>query len=247
MAGRKKGTPEAEERQEPVVRDRRRVDPDTGKVREQDQQAEPAPEPGAEAEGEGVPEPAEQFAAEQFAAETAGKVAELTADLQRITAEYANYRKRVDRDRVVVREQAVANVLAELLPMLDDIGRAREHGELTGGFKQVAESLESAVTKLGLVRYGEKGEPFDPNIHEALTHMYSPDVTETTCVEIFQPGYKVGERILRPARVVVAEPGGETAQAEPAEAPEAAGGDEPPAEPAAEADASGGPEEKPAG
>lgn len=217
MAGREKGTPEApdasadEARQEPVVRDRRRVDPETGKVREQ--KAESAPEQGETGEGE-APESGETVES----TETSLQVAELTADLQRITAEYANYRKRVDRDRVAVREQAVANVLTELLPMLDDIGRAREHGELTGGFKQVAESLESAVSKLGLVRYGEKGDPFDPNIHEALTHMYSPDVTETTCVEIFQPGYKVGERTLRPARVVVAEPGGEAASAEQAEA-----------------------------
>ena len=221
MAGRDKGASEAEERQEPVIRDRRRVDPETGKVREQAEQAEAAPEEDAPVEGDVV------------TPEATGKVAELTADLQRVTAEYANYRKRVDRDRVVVRDQAVANVLSELLPMLDDIGRAREHGELTGGFKQVADSLESAVTKLGLVRYGEKGDPFDPNIHEALTHMYSPDVTETTCVEIFQPGYKVGERTLRPARVVVAEPGGDAAEAAEEQPP--GEGDEP------------GPEEKSAG
>ena len=122
-------------------------------------------------------------------------------------AEYANYRKRVERDRAAVREQALANVLTGLLPVLDDIGRAREHGELTGGFKSVAESLESAVTKLGLRRFGEDGEPFDPKVHEALMHSYSADVTEPTCIQILQPGYKVGERILRPARVAVAEPG----------------------------------------
>ena len=98
------------------------------------------------------------------------QLAERTADLQRLQAEYANYRKRVERDRMAVREQALANVLAELLPVLDDIGRAREHGELSGGFKSVAESLESAVAKLGLVQLGEKGEPFDPVMHEALMH-----------------------------------------------------------------------------
>jgi molecular chaperone GrpE len=134
------------------------------------------------------------------------QLAERTADLQRLQAEYANYRKRVDRDRTAVRELALASVLSELLPALDAIGRARQHDELSGGFKSVAESLESAASKLGLVTYGEQGEPFDPNIHEALTHSYSPDVTEVTCVEIFQPGYKVGDRILRPARVAVAEP-----------------------------------------
>ena len=134
------------------------------------------------------------------------RLAERTADLQRLQAEYANYRKRVDRDRAAVREQAVATVLTGLLPVLDAINQAREHGELSGGFKSVADSLQSAVGKLGLVAYGEKGDVFDPKIHEALTATYSPDVTEDTCVEIFQPGYKVGEKILRPARVAVAEP-----------------------------------------
>ena len=134
------------------------------------------------------------------------QLADRTADLQRIQAEYANYRKRVDRDRTAVRELALANVLTELLPALDAIGQARQHDELSGGFKSVAESLESAASKLGLVTYGEPGEPFDPKIHEALAHSYSPDVTEVTCAEIFQPGYKVGDRILRPARVLVAEP-----------------------------------------
>ena len=135
------------------------------------------------------------------------EIAERTADLQRLQAEYANYRKRVERDRIAVREQALASVLSELLPVLDDIGRAREHGELTGGFRSVAESLESAAAKLGLTAYGEAGDPFDPTLHDALMHSYSPDVTEPTCVQILQPGYKVGDRIVRPARVAVAEPG----------------------------------------
>jgi molecular chaperone GrpE len=134
------------------------------------------------------------------------QLAERTADLQRLQAEYANYRKRVDRDRATVREHAVAATLSELLPVLDAIGQAREHGELSGGFKSVADSLQAAVGKLGLVSYGQRGDAFDPKIHEALTHTYSADVTEDTCVEIFQPGYKVGERILRPARVAVAAP-----------------------------------------
>ena len=146
---------------------------------------------------------AARSAAEQ---KTAEQLAERTADLQRLSAEYANYRKRVERDRAAVREQALANVLYGLLPVLDDIGRAREHGELTGGFKSVAESLDTTVAKLGLERFGENGEPFDPKVHEALMHSYSNDVTEPTCVQILQPGYRVGERILRPARVAVAEP-----------------------------------------
>jgi len=140
------------------------------------------------------------------AADLEAQLAERTADLQRLQAEYANYRKRVDRDRAAVREQAVAAALAGLLPVLDAIDQARDHGELSGGFKSVADSLQSALGRLGLVTYGDKGDPFDPKIHEALTHSYSSDVAEDTCVEILQPGYKVGDRILRPARVAVAEP-----------------------------------------
>jgi len=148
-------------------------------------------------------DPAERLSAQS---EAEARLAERTADLQRLQAEYANYRKRVDRDRAAVREHAVAGALSDLLPVLDAIGQAREHGELSGGFKSVADSLQAAVGKLGLVSYGQRGDAFDPKIHEALTHTYSADVAEDTCVEIFQPGYKVGERILRPARVAVAAP-----------------------------------------
>ncbi|GAA0658602.1 nucleotide exchange factor GrpE [Streptomyces thermocarboxydovorans] len=141
---------------------------------------------------------------------------ERTADLQRLQAEFQNYRRRVERDRVAVKEMAVANLLTELLPVLDDIGRAREHGELVGGFKSVAESLETTVAKMGLQQFGKEGEPFDPTIHEALMHSYAPDVTETTCVAILQPGYRIGERTIRPARVAVAEPqpGAQTVKAD---------------------------------
>ncbi|MFD8275631.1 nucleotide exchange factor GrpE [Streptomyces flaveolus] len=165
------------------------------------------------------------------ASENAGLVAQLdqartalgerTADLQRLQAEYQNYRRRVERDRVAVKEVAIANLLSELLPVLDDVGRAREHGELVGGFKSVAESLETTVAKMGLQQFGKEGEPFDPTIHEALMHSYAPDVTETTCVAILQPGYRIGERTIRPARVAVAEPqpGAQTVKAEePADA-----------------------------
>ncbi|MFF3345981.1 nucleotide exchange factor GrpE [Streptomyces sp. NPDC002779] len=143
---------------------------------------------------------------------------ERTADLQRLQAEFQNYRRRVERDRITVREIAVANLLTELLPVLDDIGRAREHGELVGGFKSVAESLETVAAKMGLQQFGKEGEPFDPTIHEALMHSYAPDVTETTCVAILQPGYRIGERTIRPARVAVAEPqpGAQTVKAEEA-------------------------------
>jgi molecular chaperone GrpE len=164
--------------------------------------AAPAAAPAAAAAAAPPPAPADSAATSQLQSQ----LAERTADLQRLQAEYANYRKRVDRDRATVREHAVAAALSELLPVLDAIGQAREHGELSGGFKSVADSLQAAVGKLGLVSYGQRGDAFDPKIHEALTHTYSPDVAEDTCVEIFQPGYKVGERILRPARVAVAAP-----------------------------------------
>jgi molecular chaperone GrpE len=146
------------------------------------------------------------------------QLAERTGDLQRLQAEYANYRKRVERDRIAVREIAMANALSELLPVIDDIGRAREHGELVGGFKSVAESLETVAAKMGLQQFGKEGEAFDPLVHEALMHSYSPDVTETTCVQILQPGYRIGDRTIRPARVAVAEPQPGVQHAAPAEA-----------------------------
>ena len=155
---------------------------------------------------EGIVEDVITAERDQAVADVEARLAERTADLQRLQAEYANYRKRVDRDRAAVREQAVAAALTGLLPVLDAISQAREHGELSGGFKSVADSLQAALGRLGLVTYGEQGDPFDPKIHEALTSTYSPDVAEDTCVEILQPGYKVGDRILRPARVAVAEP-----------------------------------------
>ena len=176
----------------PVVHDRRRIDPVTGELRE------PVVTP--------APAAPEESLEEDVADELSRQIAERTADLQRLQAEYANYRRRVERDREVIRENAVANVLTNLLPVLDDIGRARDHGELEGGFKSVGEALEAVVSTLGLRQFGQAGEPFDPTVHEALTHTQSPDVTETTCVEIFQPGYRIGDRVVRPARVAVADP-----------------------------------------
>ena len=133
-------------------------------------------------------------------------VATLTADLQRLQAEYANYRKRVERDRTVASEIATASVLTELLATLDDIDRASSHGELTGGFKAVADQLASLTNRFNLERYGVDGDVFDPQIHEALMHETSTDVASPTASKILQPGYKYKERILRPARVVVTEP-----------------------------------------
>ena len=132
--------------------------------------------------------------------------ATLTADLQRLQAEYSNYRKRVERDRAVASEIAIAAVLSELLATLDDIDRAAEHGELTGGFKSVADQLINTTTKLGLEKYGEDGDAFDPQIHEALLHETSAEVTVPTASKILQPGYKFKDRVLRPARVSVTDP-----------------------------------------
>ncbi|MFF5255499.1 nucleotide exchange factor GrpE [Streptomyces leeuwenhoekii] len=194
-----------------------------------------------------TPSPEEGAAPDGDASDNAGLLAQLdqartalserTADLQRLQAEYQNYRRRVERDRATVKEIAVANLLAELLPVLDDIGRAREHGELVGGFKSVAESLETVAAKLGLQQFGKEGEPFDPTIHEALMHSYAPDVTETTCVAILQPGYRIGERTIRPARVAVAEPQPGAQTVKPAEESTEAKAD------SAENKENGGPEE----
>jgi molecular chaperone GrpE len=133
-------------------------------------------------------------------------VAALTADLQRLQAEYANYRKRVERDRAVSHELAIGAVLTELLATLDDIDRAADHNELSGGFKAVADQLAAITTRFGLEKYGTEGEPFDPQIHEALLHDTSADVAIPTASKILQPGYKYKERILRPARVAVTDP-----------------------------------------
>ena len=133
-------------------------------------------------------------------------VSALTADLQRLQAEYANYKKRVERDRSLAHELAISSVLIELLPVLDDIERAQSHGELTGGFKAVADQIATTTERIGLTKYGQQGDLFDPQIHEALLHDTSADVTTSTATKILQPGYKFKERILRPARVGVTDP-----------------------------------------
>jgi molecular chaperone GrpE len=138
----------------------------------------------------------------------ADPVVTLTSDLQRLQAEYANYRKRVERDRAVAHESAVGAVLTELLALLDDVDRAEQHGELSGGFKAVADQLNSITSRIGLEKYGTEGEAFDPQIHEALMHDESADVAVATASKILQPGYKYKERILRPARVAVTDPAG---------------------------------------
>ena len=198
---------EGSEELKPVIRDRRRIDPETGERRDTDAGTESA-EAGAEATA-AAPGPAggpgTGVAGEELAAARA-EAAERLDDLRRLQAEYVNYRRRVERDREANREAAKAEVLTELLGVLDDIGRAREHGDLTGAFRSVGEALESVTAKAGLVRFGEPGDAFDPMIHEALMHGYADDVEVPTCTQILQPGYRIGERVVRPARVAVAEP-----------------------------------------
>lgn len=171
------------------INDKRRLDPDTFEVREQETASAPV--------GDDV--------LEELVVESEGAVAELTADLQRVHAEYANYRKRVARDNELARENAIASVMNDLLPILDDLDRAREHNELEGAFKTVGESLENTMTRIGLERFGEAGVEFDPAEHEALTHENRDDVTGPTVVNVYQPGYRFAGRVLRPARVAVAD------------------------------------------
>jgi len=172
-----------------VIRDKRRIDPESGDVRPDTAVVDDA------IADDPVPVPS---------AADAGS-SELLADLQRVKAEYDNYRKRVERDRMVVVEQAAARVVAELLPVLDDIELARRHGEVEGGFKSVADTLETSLTRLGLERFGTIGEAFDPMRHEAVLHTESPDVDVATCVDIMRAGYTFAGRLLRPAMVAVAD------------------------------------------
>lgn len=155
-----------------------------------------------------------QAVAESVAAETGDaaapmerEMAELTADLQRLQAEYANYRKRVDRDKGAARELAVGEVLFALLPLLDDFGRAREHGELTGAFKSVSDAFDAVVNRFGLETFGAVGEAFDPMVHEAMSHTSADGdgPHETVITAVYQSGYRHAGRVLRPARVAVAD------------------------------------------
>jgi molecular chaperone GrpE len=199
-----------------IIRDNRKIDPVTGEARKRKDEAAPSPVAG-DASEEDVPK------AEALLLE------ERTRDLQRVQAEYANYRKRADRDRLAAGELAVGRALSELLPVLDDIDRARAHGDLTGALKAVADHLETVFAKLGLVGFGEVGDAFDPAVHEAVMHDESDAVTEPTCTTILRRGYQHGERLLRPAMVGVTDPVApeSNAAAESAESVE-------PVEPAAE-------------
>jgi len=220
------GSPDASGR--PVIRDKRRIDPDTFEPRPTvavggaDQQESPMADNEFVADGQAVgdgPEAPLVPGTEQADAAASdpiygAKIAELeelanerTGDLQRLQAEYANYKRRVDRDRSLARAAGVEAVVLDLLPVLDSIEAAREHGELVGGFKLVADELEKVGAKYGLVTYGELGEAFDPTLHEALMHMpYDGEHDVVVISGVMQKGVKLGDRIIRPARVGVADP-----------------------------------------
>jgi molecular chaperone GrpE len=160
-------------------------------------------EPGVPSD---VPSDAEPDEGEPPSAEQ--QLAERTADLQRLQAEYVNYKRRVERDRDLVRENATYQALTPIIEVLDNIDRAREHGPLEEGFRSVAEQLERVVAAQGLTRFGEPGDAFDPTIHEALSHIgQDPDVEVTTCKVIAKAGYRMGERVVRAAQVLVVDPG----------------------------------------
>lgn len=186
--------------------------------------AAPSPEgPGAHSFGDAAAEMANETEVEQASLSLSDELAvtrieleERTRDLQRLQAEYLNYKRRVDRDRELLRQNATYAALAPIIEVLDTIDRARDHGPLEGGFKAVANQLERAVAGLGLAKFGEPGEPFDPNVHEALSHIgEDPEVEVTTCKVVAKAGYRMGDRVVRAAQVLVVDP--MTARAEAAE------------------------------
>jgi molecular chaperone GrpE len=213
-----------------VIRDKRRIDPVTGEVRAPDAASEAASGPDGPTDAEvgaagDVAAEGQAAAAETGADELSGlraELAERTSDLQRISAEYTNYRRRVERDRQAVITGAKAQVAGELLTVLDDIERAAEHGDLDGAFKAVADKLVGALEGQGLTAFGTQGEDFDPDVHEAVQHTTSPDVSGPTVTAVLRRGYRLGERVLRPAMVAVTDHGaGDEPDAEQADSEQA--------------------------
>ncbi|WP_212754207.1 nucleotide exchange factor GrpE [Nakamurella aerolata] len=215
------GDPQGEQDKPFQFTDKRRIDPQTGS-RRPDGSPAAGPAGGSPIPGTGGGNPADPAQAGQPLSVSPGatgdvaalqqQLGERTADLQRVTAEYANYRKRVDRDREQVAVAAKSSVLSELLPVLDDIDRAESHGDLTGAFKAVADKLSGVLTKLELESVGAQGEPFDPEVHEAVQFTTSPEVSEPTVTEVLRHGYRISGRLARPAVVVVTGPEHEAAQ-----------------------------------
>jgi molecular chaperone GrpE len=204
-----------EQQERVVVRDRRRIDPLTGQVRapaDVDPPAGAGPAGGASGDvndeevGVDPRSDTEQVVsdpAEQKLVELSAQLDERTTDLQRVSAEYANYRRRVDRDREAVSVNARAQVAGQLLVVLDDIDRAAAHGDLTGAFKAVADKVVNVAKGVGLESFGVEGDPFDPAVHEAVQHETSAEVDGPTVTVVMRQGYKIGERVLRPAMVAV--------------------------------------------
>ncbi|HSZ31332.1 MAG TPA: nucleotide exchange factor GrpE [Pseudonocardiaceae bacterium] len=194
-----------EEQPRVVVRDKRRIDPVTGQVRvppSGEQPASGATSGGRHANEGGTSSVGVQASPTELDALQA-QLDERTSDLQRISAEYSNYRRRVERDRQLVIAMAKAQVAGELLTVLDDIERAHEHGDLSGVFKAVADKLVAALQAQGLEPFGTIGDGFDPELHEAVHHSTSPDVHMPTVTAVLRRGYRFGERVLRPAMVAV--------------------------------------------
>ncbi len=200
----KQNTPE--EPQEPVVRDKRRIDPETGDVREPAAEVEESDDSSTLGEDDAE----ELSAADQELLDQAAQdlVAEMRSDMLRAQAELHNFRTRVERDRVANREAVIAEVIRSLIPALDDLARAEAHGDLVEGapLTIVAQKLRGSFEKYGLKQVGEKGEPFDPAFHEAVVQLPSPDVTVNTIADVIEPGYVLGDRLVRPAKVAVSVP-----------------------------------------
>jgi molecular chaperone GrpE len=227
-------TDENQNHEEPVIRDKRRIDPETGEVRkpegvggqpapgagpESADAAGPAGAPGPEAPASEASNPADSADVDEDVltvddilnaaqAEVEDPTAEHLADLKRVTAEYANYRKRTEANREVERERAIGAAVSVLLPVLDDLDRAEKHGDLEGDapFATIAAKLRAAVEKLGLKPFGEVGEPFDPQRHEAIFQQHSDEVDTDTVADVVETGYTLGGSLLRAAKVVVKTP-----------------------------------------
>ena len=207
-----------------VIRDRRRIDPTSGAARVPagHQPAGTAPEQGEQMSDHDtdMATPVAEQPMDGGNDDVARQLAERTEDLQRVSAEYANYRRRVDRDRVLVVDQAAERFAAQLFPIVDDIERARDHGDLTGAFKVVADRVLGLLEGLGVEAFGRPGDPFDPSLHEAVLHDTSTEVTEPTATTVLRPGFRRGDRVLRTAMVGVTDP------ESPAVAPDVATTDE---------------------
>ena len=191
----------------PRFTDKRRIDPETGQVRQ------PSPEEQVLADAESIAQGAEEEVVLEGLVETQKLAAERLEELQRANAAYFNleqqysaYVKRSKTESSAAHDRGVASVVEALIPVLDDIELARQHGDLTGPFASIAEKLTATLQRFGVEQYGEAGEAFDPAVHEALMHAHSADVTEPTVQMVLQHGYRTADRVLRAARVAVVDP-----------------------------------------